>query len=302
MEQPDFLDPKVIARLNRISITARQPMLGSVTGMHKSAARGSSVEFAEYRKYVPGDDIRYIDWRVYGRTDKFFIKEFEADTNLRCYLIMDTSASMGFEAQSGTKFDYARNLAAHLAYVLAQQGDAVGMTTFSDKLVHDIPARRSPLHLRLILDTITKVRPQGQTELVQTIHDLAEKISSRALVVVISDLFTEVDALLDSFQHMRFRKHDLAVFHLLDDQELSFGFDRPIRFQDMESSFSLVTDPSVIKSNYLEAVDTYLKSMQRGCRQFGVDYQRISTDTPFEKILSSFLLERVNRAKKGRRR
>lgn len=302
MEKPDFLDPKVIARLNRISVTARQPMLGSVTGMHKSAARGSSVEFAEYRKYVPGDDIRHIDWRVYARSDKYFIKEFEADTNLRCYLIMDTSASMGFAAADGTKFDYARKLAAHLAYVLIQQGDAVGLTTFGEKMVHDIPSRRSPLHLRLILDTIMKVKPVGKTELVQTIHDLAEKISSRALVVVISDLFTEVEPLLDCFQHMRFRKHDLAIFHLLDDQELSFGFDRPIRFQDMESSFSLVTDPSVIKSNYLDAVDNYLRAMQRGCREFGVDYQRISTDTPFEKILSSFLLERVNMAKKGQRK
>ena len=297
----DLLDPGLIARLSNLDLNARQAMLGTVTGMHKSAARGSSVEFAEYRKYVPGDDIKHIDWRVFARSDKFFIKEFEADTNLRCHLVVDTSGSMGFEAAHMRKFDFARKLAAHIAYLLIQQGDAVGLTTFTERAVHDIPARRSPTHLNTILRTLADVAPMGKTELVETIHTLAERISGRALVILISDLFTEVEPLLDGFQHMRYRKHDLAIFHLLDDQELSFDFDRPIRFQDMESTFSMVTDPSVIKSNYLDAVENYLNAMRRGCREFGVDYQRVSTDTDFEKVLTSFLLERINFAKQGKR-
>jgi len=297
----DLLDPGIIARLSNLDLNARQAMLGTVTGMHKSAARGSSVEFAEYRKYVPGDDIKNIDWRVYARSDKYFIKEFEADTNLRCHLVVDTSASMAFEAANGSKFNFAARLAAHIAYLLIQQGDAVGLTTFKEKVALDIPARRSPMHLNLILKSLADVQPVGKTELVKTIHDLAEKISSRALVIIVSDFFTEVEPLLDCFQHMRFRKHDLALFHLLDDKELSFDFDRPIRFQDMESSFSMVTDPSVIKSNYLDAVEHYLNAMKRGCREHGVDYQRLSTDVDFEQVPTSFLLERINFAKQGKK-
>jgi len=301
IESQAFFDPAAVSRLSRISLSARHPMLGGVSGQHKSAARGSSVEFAEYRKYVPGDDIRYVDWRVFGRTDKFFIKEFEADTNLRCYLIMDTSSSMAFEADHGTKFDYARRMAATLGYLLIKQGDAVGLTTFDEKRVHEIPAKTSPTHVKTMFDILGKVEPKGATEIVQTLHDMAEKISSRALVIVISDFFQEIEPLLDGFQHMRYRNHDVTVFHLLDKQEVDFDFDRPIRFKDMESTFDMVTDPSVIGRGYREALDNYLAAFQKGCRQSGVDYQRVTTDTDYEKVLSSFLLERIGMKGKSKR-
>jgi uncharacterized protein (DUF58 family) len=299
--QRDFLDSGVLSRLSRIVLNARQPMLGTVTGIHKSAARGSSVEFAEYRKYVPGDDIKHIDWQVYARSDRFYIKEFEADTNLRCYIVLDCSASMQFEGEHGSKFDYARKLAATLAYMLVHQGDGVGLTAFNDKVCEDIPPRRSPTHLKSIFDIMGKMTPTGKSAIVDTIHKLAEKISRRAFVIVFSDLFTDIDPLLDAFQHMRFRKHDLSVFHLLDQQEVDFEFDRPIRFVDMESSFDLITDPSMIKGGYRKALDQYLEAMQKGCREFGVDYQRVITSADYEKVLSSFLLERVNRKKSGRK-
>jgi uncharacterized protein (DUF58 family) len=228
----DFLDSAVLARLSRLQLEARTPMIGSVTGIHKSATRGSSVEFAEYRKYVPGDDIKHIDWRVYARSDRFYMKEFEADTNLRCILVMDTSASMGFEGQHGSKLDYARKAIATLAYLLVHQGDAVGLHCFADKSGQDIPPRHTPSHLRNIFDALGQVEAHGKTEIVQTIHDLAEKVHQRALFIIFSDFFTEVADLLDCFQHMRFRKHDLVVFHLLDRQEIDFDFDRPIRFND----------------------------------------------------------------------
>lgn len=296
----DFLDSAVIGRLSRLLVSARIPMLGSVTGVHQSATRGSSVEFAEYRKYVPGDEIRHLDWRVYARSDRFFMKEFEADTNLRCYLVLDTSASMAYAGEHGSKFDYARRLIATLAHLLVKQGDAVGVLCFSDKTLQEIPARRSPLHLKNILDTLAGIKPQGTTALVSTLHSLAEKIRQRALVLLFSDCFTEVPPLLDGFQHMRYRKHDLGVFHLLDPQEVGFQFDRPTRFVDLESPFDLITDPSVIQSAYREEVDRYLAALQRGCNEFAVDYQRVLLTNDYEKVLAGFLLQRMGPKAGGR--
>ncbi len=292
----EFLDSAVLSRLSRLTVNARLPMIGGVSGIHKSATRGSSVEFAEYRKYVPGDDIRHVDWRVYARTDRFYMKEFEADTNLRCYLVLDTSASMGFSSRHGSKLEYARKMVATLAYLMVHQGDSVGLLCFTDKAVIDIPPRRSPAHLKVIFDTLADVKPHGKTDIVSTIHDLAEKVRRRALVMVFSDCFTEVPPLLDCFQHMRFHKHDLTVFHLLDRQELNFDFDRPIRFVDMETSFDMVTDPSVIHDGYRRELDLYLEAMQQGCREFGVDYQRIVTNQDYEKSLAAFMLQRLRKA------
>lgn len=294
----EFLDSAVLARLSRLAVEARAPMLGSVTGIHRSATRGSSVEFAEYRKYVPGDDIRHVDWRVYARTDRFYMKEFEADTNLRCHLVLDSSGSMAFESRHGRKFDYARRLAATLAYLLVHQGDAVGLTCFDGRGATEIPPRRSPAHLKNVFDTLAGVRPGGASAIVETLHTLAEKARRRALVVVFSDFFTEVGPLLDAFQHMRFQKHDLAVFHLLDRQELDFAFDRPIRFVDLESPFQMISDPAMVAAGYRRELDAYLETLQRGSREFGVDYQRVVTDANYEAVIASFLLERL-RAQPG---
>ena len=294
-----ILDSAVLGRLSRLSLTARLPMIGAVSGAHKSALRGSSVEFAEYRKYVPGDDIRRLDWRVFGRTDRFYMKEFEADTNLRCVFLLDCSGSMRFESRHGPKFDYARRLTATLAYLLALQGDAVGLQCFTDRVIRDIPPRHTPSHLRSVLDTIAELTPTGRTSIVDTLHAAAERVRQRALIIVISDFFTPVDALLLGFQHMRFRKHDVAVFHLLDPQELSFEFDRPIRFTDMEGSAGILTDPSIIRSGYRSELDRYLADIRHGCREFNIDYHRIRTDMDYEKVLAEFLLQRL-RAKGGR--
>ena len=292
----EFLDSAVLARLARLTLDARRPMLGSVTGIHRSATRGSSVEFAEYRKYAPGDDTRRLDWRVYARTDRFYMKEFEADTNLRCLLVLDSSHSMDFAGRHGRKFDYARKLAATLAYLLSHQGDAVGLTCFAERAVHDIPPRRSPAHLKHIFDTLASVKPAGKTALLETLHAIAEKVKRRALVIVISDFFTDVGPLLDCFQHMRFQKHDLAVFHLLDRQELDFEFDRPIRFVDLESPFQMITDPVVVAAGYRAEIARYLEDIQRGSREFGVDYQRVTTDQDYEKVLAAFLIARLRGA------
>jgi len=246
-EEHQLLDAKVLARLMHLPLLARQAMEGSVSGQHKSPHRGSSVEFAEYRNYVPGDDIRRLDWRVFARTDRFFLKEFEAETNLRCYLVLDCSGSMKYGKAGATKLDYAKRMAATLGYLAARQGDAVGLFCTAEKTFFEIPAKRNPAHLKLILDTLQKSAPRGETGLLPALHDLAEKGQTPRAGRGVFDFFCDLAPLLDCFQHLRFQKHDLALFQLLDRTELDFKFDRPTRFVDLESALSVVTEPAAIR-------------------------------------------------------
>lgn len=288
----------MIARLARLEFSARQPMLGSVTGLHRSAARGSSVEFAEYRKYVPGDDPRFIDWRVFGRTDRFYMKEFEADTNLRCYLVVDTSASMKFVASNGsTRFDFAQQLAGTMAHILCHQGDAVGLCLFADKALQELKPKHTTTHLRSIFDTLSAAKPQGESNIVQTLHEFAERIQKRSLVIIISDFLAEPTGLLECFKHLKFHKHDVAAFHLLDRQEFDFDFSRPIRFVDLETGADLITDPTVLREAYRQGVNEYLETLQHGCRGFDVDYHMTYLDSNPEELLTNFLLRRIRRRK-----
>src|SRR5438874_12375634 len=253
-----FLDALVLSRLANVPLFSRKPMLGSVSGRHPSPHRGSSVEFAEYRKYVPGDDLRRLDWRVYGRSDRFYVKEFEADTNLRACFILDTSGSMAFGSAGMTKVEYARKLAGSLGYLAVQQGDAVGLSCVAEGVVRSMPPTRNPAHLRTFFDILERAKPEGETQLPSVLHELAETIRQRALIVILSDLFVEPELLRDCFQHLRFRKHDVAVFHLLDPQEVKFDFRRPMRFLDMEGGPSVFADPSDIADRYHKALGAYL--------------------------------------------
>ncbi len=291
----ELVDAAVLGRLSRLTLQARIPMAGSVAGLHRSATRGSSIEFAEYRKYVQGDDIRHVDWRVFARTDRFYIKEFEADTNLRCCLVLDVSGSMGYAGAHGSRLDYAKRMLATLAHLLVHQGDAAGLVCFSNGATHEIPPRDSPAHLRVLFDTVAEVQPKGRSHIIQAIHDLSEKIRQRALVIVFSDFLTPLDDLLGCFEHMRFRKHDLAVFHLLDRQEFDFSFDRPIRFAGMEGEGHILADPAVIKADYQRELDRFLATMEHGCREFGVDYHRVFTDMDYEAAIAAFLLKRLKK-------
>lgn len=288
-----LLDPEVLGRLMAQPLMSRLPMEGTISGQHKSPHRGSSVEFSEYRNYVPGDDIRRLDWRVFGRTDRFYLKEFEAETNLRCYIVVDGSGSMKFSHEHGSKLDYAKRVAATLAYLVIHQGDAAGLMVVNESKTTEIPPRRTPTHLQLILDTLGESEAAGATNMVTALHDLAEKIRPRALIVVLSDLFHDEEELLAAFQHLRFKKHDLAVFHLLDPLELNFQFDRPIRFQDLESNGSIVTEPSLIRDQYLEELQRYLNRVKSGCHEFKADYLQIATSTSYEKVLGDFLTSRT---------
>ena len=288
-----FVDPAVLARLAGFPLLPRRPMQGNVSGRHPSPHRGSSVEFAEYRKYVPGDDLRRLDWRAYGRSDRFFVKEFEADTNLRCCLVVDTSGSMGFGTVGISKLEYARRIAAALGQLAVLQGDAVGLACVAGGIIRNIPPRRNPSHLMAVFDVLEETEPQGQTQLVSVLHELAERISQRALVVVISDLFVEPEELRSCFQHLRFRHHDTAVFHLLDPQEIAFDFRRPMRFLDMEGGPSIFAEPNEIAERYQKAIGGYLEGLLTVVRESAVDYHRVSIDESYEQLLIRFLVGRT---------
>jgi uncharacterized protein (DUF58 family) len=288
-----FLDPGVLARLAGFPLLPRRPMQGNVSGRHPSPHRGSSVEFAEYRKYVPGDDLRRLDWRAFGRSDRFFVKEFEADTNLRCCLVVDTSGSMGFGTVGISKLEYARRIAAALGQLAVLQGDAVGLACVAGGIVRNIPPRRNPSHLMAVFDVLEETQPQGVTQIVDVLHELAERISQRALVVIISDLFVEPAELRSCFQHLRFRHHDTAVFHLLDPQEIAFDFRRPMRFLDMEGGPSIFAEPNEIAERYQKAIGGYLEGLLQVVRESGVDYHRVSINESYEQLLIRFLVGRT---------
>ena len=291
--QRDFLDPRVIARLSALPLHARFPMLGNVAGRHRSPIRGSSLEFAAYRKYVPGDDTRRLDWRAYARSDRFYIKEFEADTNLRMCFVVDTSGSMNFGTDEITKLDYAKRIAGTLAYLAAGQGDAVGLYCAGKTFSKEIPPKRNATHLRNVLDELARVKAQGATGLADALHEAAERIAQRALILIISDLFLEPATLRSCFQHLRFRKHDVAVFHLLEQRELDFQFDRPMRFLDMEGGAPVMADSTLIAPQYHRALEKYLSDLQEVILDAVVDYRQVRINEPYDEVLARFLLTRM---------
>jgi len=288
-----FLDSAVLSRLAAVPLFARHPMQGSVSGRHPSPHRGSSVEFAEYRKYVPGDDLRRLDWRAYGRSDRFYVKEFEADTNLRCCLVLDTSGSMDFGSGAVNKIAYARRLAGALAYLALLQGDAVGLSCVANGIVRTIPPKRNPAHLTTVFDILEEAKPQNDTQLATVLHELAETIRQRALIVILSDFFIEPELLRGCFQHLRFRKHDVAAFHLLDKQELGFDFRRPMRFLDMEGGPAVFAEPNEIADRYHAVLGEYLTQLKRVVLESSVDYHRVTIDEDYEKVLMRFLVGRT---------
>jgi uncharacterized protein (DUF58 family) len=288
-----FIDTAALSRLASVPFLSRRPMQGNVSGRHPSPHRGSSVEFAEYRKYVPGDDLRRLDWRVYGRSDRFFVKEFEADTNLRCCFILDTSGSMAFGSTGITKIEYARRLIGSLGYLAVQQGDAVGISCVAKGVVRSLPPTRNPAHLRTMFDILEQASPQGETRLATVLHELAETIRQRALIVILSDLFVEPELLRSCFQHLRFRKHDVAVFHLLDPQEINFDFRRPMRFLDMEGGPAIFAEPNDIADRYHKAVQLYLAALRQIVLESAVDFHQVSLSEDYEQVLARFLIGRT---------
>ena len=261
--------------------------------MHKSPHRGFSIEFAEHREYAPGIDPRHIDWRVFGRRDKLYVKQYEEETSLRCQLILDKSASMGFASGAAlSKLEYGCFLAASLAYLMAFQHDAVGLTTFDTAVRDRFPARQGPGQLRLLLEKLEQTRTGGETGLAATLHHLAETLPKRALVIVISDLFDDPDALIGALKHFRHKRHDVIVFQTLDPHELTFPFDDVTKIEDLETHREVISDPRAFRKSYLEELEKFLAAIRAGCRSAQIDYALAETDQPFGVFLGNYLARR----------
>ena len=287
-----FLDPAILARLATIELKARAVVEGLLSGLHRSPFKGFSVEFAEYRQYLPGDDLSRIDWKVYARSDRYYVKKFEEETNVDCHLLLDVSASMGYGSRGVTKLEYGSVLAASLAYLMNRQRDAVGLTTFDDAIVTMVPPSARPSHLRSILVTLDRIGLGRRTDVSKPLHVLADGIGKRGLIVFISDLLDEPERIVNGLRHFRFRGSEVIVFHLLDPAELTFPFEHAARFRDMELGDEVMAVPSVVRREYLDALHTALDRYRRELGAEGIDYRLLDTSTPLEFALMSYLSTR----------
>lgn len=289
-----YLDPVALSRIGGMELVARLVVEGFVTGLHKSPYQGFSVEFAEHRQYMPGDEIRYIDWKVYGKSDRYYVKKYEEETNLRAYILLDTSASMGYKhAEEGlTKFEYGCYLAATLTYLMLKQRDSVGLALFDTDITQYIPPRGAATHLRAIMSALENATPGQETELSGLFHELAKRIVRRGLVIVISDLLDEPSEVISALKHLRHQKHEVIVFHLLDPAELTFPYTGSVVFRDMETGETLSTQADTLKADYLEKLNQFIQSYRRGCGASQIDYVQLDTATPFDYALSEYLSRR----------
>ena len=288
-----YLEPEVVAKLSNLSLVGRLVVEGFITGLHKSPHKGFSVEFAEHRQYVPGDDLRYLDWTVFARTDNYFIKQYEEETNVKAYLLVDRSASMGFGSGSVTKLQYACYLAAALSYLMIRQRDAAGLVTFDSQIRRLLPPRSRPTQLRAILEELQDLEPGEQSDLGRTFHDLAENIKRRGLIIVFSDLLDNPDRLLPALQHFRHNKHEVLVFHILDRQELEFDYEDYATFQDLETGRQLPLDPAFFRQTYLDRIEAYQSRFRRFASENRIDYLMLSTEVPYDRSLMAYLSKRA---------
>ncbi len=294
------IDPSVLARFGRLELLARLVVEGVMSGMHKSPFKGFSVEFAEHRQYGPGDEIRHIDWRAFGKTDRYYVKEYEEETNLKAYLVVDTSGSMGYAGRTMAKFEYARQLAAALAYLMISQRDAVGLVTFDTAIRAMIPARSAPNHFSILCKTLSDSTIGGETPLSGILHNLAERIRRRGLVIVLSDGFDDVDQLTNALRHLRHRRHEVLFFHVLAPEEEEFPFRRPSRFRNLENlDHSLRVDPAAMRAAYLEKFNAFCSTLKERIAAMGADYHRVSTAVPHDRTLLDYLAARSRRVRSG---
>lgn len=298
MDYQKFLDPQTLARLQGLELRARSIVEGYVSGMHRSPYHGFSVEFAEHREYVPGDDLRYVDWKVFGRTDKFYLKQYEDETNLISYLLLDSSESMRYQGANSalSKLEYAQSVVASLAWLILQQQDAVGVATFDNKVNTLVRPSSSASHLKQILHVIDAVVPDQKTAIGPTLHDLAERLRKRGIVLILSDFFDDVTSILAGLKHFRYRRHEVIVFHVLDPDELEFPFRRPTLFKGLEDLPQVLTDPRTLRKAYLNEFTRFLHKVQGGCRRHQIDYVLLRTDQSLETALTSYLARRAARS------
>jgi len=287
-----YLKPDVVSRLKNMHLRARLVVEGFITGLHRSPYHGFSVEFSEYRQYMPGDEIRHIDWKVYGKTNRYYIKQFEEETNLKSYLLLDASGSMGYSSHRISKLEYASYLAAALTYLMIEQRDAVGLVTFDEKIRKYLPPRSIKSYLPQVLRELEKIECSEITDVANTFHEMAERIHRRGLIVILSDLYDEPENVISGLKHFRHKKHEVIVFHILDPMEINFNFKRNALFQDMETGEKLTTQPWHIKAEYQKRVKQFIENYKRQCRLNQIDYVPLDTSQDFDYALMEYLIKR----------
>ena len=287
-----YLDFDTLSRITSMQLLAKTVVQGFILGLHKSPYRGFSVEFAEYRQYSPGDEIRHLDWKLYGKTDRYYIKQYEEETNLNCHIILDKSASMGYGSGRLTKLQYGAYLSACLSYFMMLQRDATGLVIFDDAIRTLLPPRSRLTHMHLMLSELENLKPSGPTAAGKPLHDLAEGVKKRGLIVLISDLMDEPAEVLSGLQHFKFLGNDVIVFHLADKAELEFPFESMTEFIDPETGERILTSPKNMRQHYMAEMEKFYGQYRQGCADLQVDYKLLDTSVPLELALSDYLFKR----------
>jgi len=287
-----YLDPAVLNNINNLELRARLVVEGFITGLHKSPFHGFSVEFSQHRPYNPGDNLRYIDWKVFGRTDRFFIKQFEEETNLKAYILLDVSKSMTFHTTSISKLEYGKNLSAAMSYLMLLQRDAVGLSLFDSQIQKILPPRSVSSYLQPILAELDTIQAGKDTDIGSILHTMSERLKRRGLIILISDLYDDPKNVLSGLRHFRYNQHEVLVFHLLDPAELSFDFEGDIEFEDLESGKKIRTYPWYIREEYIKAVKNFEQNYRRQCREYLIDYHLLTTDHSLELALMEYMIKR----------
>ncbi len=293
-----YLNPQTLASLEGLDLQARMVVEGYVAGMHPSPFHGFSVEFAEHREYVPGDDIRHVDWKVWSKTDKLYLKQYEEETNLLLYLLLDTSESMSYASgQNVSKLQYAQFIAASLAYMVLQQQDSVGLAIFDDMVRRHLKPAGQATHLKELLHVMDTTPAREKSDLGIVFHDLAERFKKRGVVVILSDLFDDVSRIMAGLKHLRHRRHEVIVFHILDPAELDFPFRQTTLFKGMEGLPDVLTEPYALRRAYQAEIGAFLAEIKKGCQMINIDYIPLRTDQELDTALSSYIASRATRTR-----
>ena len=290
-----FILPHVLARLSGLELLARAVVEGFIAGLHRSPYKGFSIDFMQYRPYVPGDDLRRIDWKVYARTDRYLVKEFEGETNTRVHLVLDTSRSMGYRSDGSTKLDYACYLVASLAYLALRQRDAAGLVCFDEDILESLSPRSSKGHLHTLLTRLENLSPGAATSFDKPLHAIAEQQRRRGFMVIVSDLLSDADELIDALRHFRFCGHEVLIFHVLDPQEVAFDFEDIMQIRDLETGTKLLIEGRSARAMYRKNFERFQQRIQRACGLLGIDYTLITTDRPLDEALFQYLSARSRR-------
>jgi len=287
-----YLKPEIVSKLKTMDLRARLVVEGFIAGLHKSPYHGFSVEFAQHRQYMPGDDFKHIDWKVLGKTDRYYVKQFEEETNLKSYLLLDASASMGFRSNGISKLEYASYLAAALTYLMLKQRDAVGLLTFDHNIRKYLPPRSIKSYLHLILRELEKISSADVTDVADTFHEMAERINRRGLIILLSDLYDDPEKIMLGLKHFRHKKHEVIVFHILDPLEITFNFKREAIFKDLETGDEISTQPWHIQKEYQKLIKQFIENYRRQCHQNRIDYILLNTAMDFDRALIEYLIKR----------